>query len=151
MKIRKHGKMFKQDPPPLAEKFTCNNCNCEFSALNDEYYVDEGGAGNYSSSSWSSSLTYTWTSTVKDYLVCSCPECHKIVKKVRERDNSNKWYTVTCNNNDSLSNATITGANYYTDKKDYESISVTGASTVLNSVVNDYTASYKDDSNKAVG
>lgn len=82
MKIKKHGKFVKEEKPNT-EKFSCDNCGCEFTALEDEFYVDLAGA-----ESWScSSLTYTISSsTTKDYLVCSCPECHKIVKKIRERN-----------------------------------------------------------------
>ena len=91
MRIKKHGKMYEKEPPVKVEKFKCENCNCEFTCTDDEYYVDFGGAN------WNSSdgvyITYTICSTIKDYLVCSCPECHKIVKKIRERDNQNCFTT----------------------------------------------------------
>lgn len=87
MKIKKHGKMFEKEPPIPVEKFVCNSCGCEFTCKNDEYYVDFGGA-NSSCSPFSISTTstyYAYRTTIKDYLICSCPECHKIVKKIRER------------------------------------------------------------------
>lgn len=88
MKIKKHGKMFEKEPPIPVEKFVCNSCDCEFTCKNNEYYVDFGGA-NSSCSPFSISTTttyyYTYRPTIKDYLICSCPECHKIVKKIRER------------------------------------------------------------------
>ena len=91
MKIKKHGK-FSKTEVVNTEKFKCDNCNCEFTALEDEYYVDEGGADSWATSS---TITYTINSNVKDYLVCSCPECHKIVKKIRERKSSYS-YTYNC-------------------------------------------------------
>lgn len=86
MKIKKHGSTYINNQDKT-EEFVCQNCGCKFTVKNDEYYIDYGGADN----SWvvSSSITYTWSSTIKDYYVCSCPECHKIVKKVHERQNYN--------------------------------------------------------------
>ena len=91
MKINKHGKIFNKEETTTKEKFTCENCECEFTAKDDEYYVDFGGAD---SSGWTvgSSITYTISTVTKDYLVCSCPECHKICKKIRERKTEN-YYT----------------------------------------------------------
>lgn len=87
MKIRKHGKKYTKEQIKT-EAFECKNCDCEFTCKEDEYYVDIGGAdSNYCGSS----LTYTISTVIKDYLVCSCPECHKIVKKIRER--KNVYYT----------------------------------------------------------
>lgn len=84
MKIKKHGKMFEKEPPIPVEKFVCDSCGCEFTCKDDEYYVDFGGADS-SCFPFSISTTYTYRTITKDYLICSCPECHKIVKKIRER------------------------------------------------------------------
>lgn len=97
MKIRKHGteydKTLKKDN---SEKFECSNCGCEFTAKQDEYYVDYGGMDSNVSGTY-----YTYCTIYKrDYLICSCPECHKIVKKIREgiNDNISVSYTTTATN-----------------------------------------------------
>lgn len=86
MKITKHGIKHEQ----AVETFKCESCGCEFSAKKDEYYIDYDGA-SYTSFVNTCSISYT----TKDYLVCSCPECHKIVKKIRERDNYIKSSSIT--------------------------------------------------------
>lgn len=93
MKIKKHGKMFNKEEPIHTEKFKCNNCNCEFTCKDDEYYVHLGGADWTCGSGGITTTTYTISSTINDILVCSCPECYKIVKKIRTRNNN--WYTTT--------------------------------------------------------
>ena len=87
MKIRKHGNQYTKEKPERTESFKCDNCDCEFSVKEDEYYTDYGGADN---NSWTigTSCTYTISAVIKDYLVCSCPECHKICKKITERKNN---------------------------------------------------------------
>lgn len=94
MKIKKHGKLFNKEEPIHTEKFKCDSCGCEFTCKDDEYYTDIGGADWNSGSVTISTTTYTIGPTIRDYLVCSCPECHKIVKKVRERQRDNFWYNV---------------------------------------------------------
>ena len=100
MKIKKHGSYYQKEEVIKAERFECKKCGCVFTAKDDEYYTDWGT----SSTSYTGSLTYTWTSTITDWLVCSCPECHKIVKKSRKRELTTTPYTtttpftVTCNN-----------------------------------------------------
>lgn len=90
MKITKHGKIYSKKEDKK-EQFVCGNCGCEFDAKEDEYYVDLGG-GDYSSSVTNITLTAnTFHTVIKDYLVCSCPECHKIVKKTRERNFEPGW------------------------------------------------------------
>lgn len=97
MKIKKHGKHYQKEEQIKTEKFECKECGCEFTAKDDEYYVDYG-TGNLTSST-TSSITYTWSTTVTDWYICSCPECHKIVKKPKLRDttSTSPYYTVTCN------------------------------------------------------
>ena len=94
MKIKKHGKLFDKEIPIHTEKFKCDSCGCEFTCKDDEYYTDYCGADWHCGSGCITTTTYTISSTSKDYLVCSCPECHKIVKKIRERKN-NSWFTTT--------------------------------------------------------
>ena len=87
MKIRKHGNQYVRVKPDPTESFKCDNCGCEFSVKEDEYYIDYGGA-DYKIGDWVTA-TYTISTIIKDNLVCSCPECHKICKKIRERKNDN--------------------------------------------------------------
>lgn len=94
MRIKKHGKMFEKPEPIHTEKFSCENCGCEFTCKDDEYYTHFGGADWNAGSNCITATTYTISSTIRDYLVCSCPECHKIIKKVRERKNDNYWSTI---------------------------------------------------------
>lgn len=82
MHIIKHGKNVKVD---CTEDFKCKECECEFTAEKDEYYVDFGG-GDYSGSTITLGYTYTWKTTTTDIYVCSCPECRKIVKKKKIRN-----------------------------------------------------------------
>lgn len=96
MKIKKHGKLFNKEQPIHTEKFKCDSCGCEFTCKDDEYYTHIGGADWNCGSGSITIATCTISSTVRDYLVCSCPECHKIVKKVHERQrNDYWWYTTT--------------------------------------------------------
>lgn len=116
MKIKKHGKLFNKEAPIHTEKFKCDSCGCEFTCKDDEYYTDIGGADwNYGSGSittTTTTTTYTIGSTIRDYLVCSCPECHKIVKKVHERQRDNYWYVNPC------TTTTLKGDWYKPDKND---------------------------------
>lgn len=90
MKITKHGKQYKE-ASSATEEFKCSKCGCEFKAKDDEYYTDE----EISSFSTSTScvISSTYTSTVTDRLVCSCPECHKIVTKNKDRTVSKPYVT----------------------------------------------------------
>ena len=90
MKIKKHGKEFKSKVKAKTEEFKCEDCGCEFTAKEDEYYRDEGGAE--SSGGYYGTTAITISYTRKDYLVCSCPECHKIVKKIEERETAHSIY-----------------------------------------------------------
>ena len=75
MDIKKHGGL---DTPKNIEEFVCENCGCEFTAHDEEYYVDrcvDSNALNIAG----------YQATVKDIYVCSCPECHIIVKKEKSR------------------------------------------------------------------
>lgn len=97
MKIQKHGKKYKQESN--IETFKCDNCGCEFTVKQDEYYTDKninsGTAGITQTVSY-----YTISSKITDRLICSCPECHKIVSKITERDNicwSAPDITLNCN------------------------------------------------------
>ena len=86
MRIINHGKVKKA---PEAEEFKCGFCGCEFQTDDDlEYYVDRGSCiGSITSDS------YTYTPVVEDVYAASCPECHKIVIKRKERRVD--WYTST--------------------------------------------------------
>lgn len=74
MKIKKHGKLFKgSTEKDKYEQFKCENCGCEFSVKEDEYYrVD---------SLTTITITSNYSYSPTDTLVCSCPECYKICKK----------------------------------------------------------------------
>lgn len=119
MKIKKHGS--KYEIKPNTESFECENCGCEFIAKEDEYYRDFGGAE--ASSDYYTARSITISYTVKDYLVCSCPECHKIIMKVVERKvNSYQPITTWTTTLKNDTNTTVTG-----DVKDYTiSSSTTG-------------------------
>ena len=114
MKIKKHGKLFNKEEPIHTEKFKCDSCGCEFTCKDDEYYTDTGAADwNYVIGSGSiTTATCTISPTIRDYLICSCPECHKIVKKVRERQRDNFWY------NTNPCTTTLKGDWYKPDKND---------------------------------
>ena len=84
MKIHKHGDTYNKEDSEPKEKFKCEKCGCEFTAKVDEYYVDFG-AGDTSDITGSSTVL-ALSIVVKDRIVCSCPECHKIVKKNRARN-----------------------------------------------------------------
>lgn len=96
MKINKHGKKFTEEK---TESFKCERCGCEFSAKEDEYYVDVCAGDNFPPGG---SLTLPAVSV--DYHVCSCPECHKIVKNKHERQNFTPY--------------TLTGSDFATAKSD---------------------------------
>ena len=113
MKIKKHGKLFNKEQPIHTEKFKCDSCGCEFTCKDDEYYTHIGGADWNCGSESITTTTYTISSTVRDYLVCSCPECHKIVKKVHERQRNDYWY-----NTNPCINTLLQGDWYTVDKTD---------------------------------
>lgn len=119
MKIKKHGS--KYETKPNVESFECENCGCEFTVKEGEYYRDYSGAENSSDYYTVRSITISYTT--KDYLVCSCPECHKIVKKIVERKvNSYQPLTTWTTTLKNDTNTTVTG-----DVKDYTiSSSTTG-------------------------
>lgn len=87
MRIRKHGN---NNDDLNTEDFKCENCGCEFSADYDEYYVEKGTTFTSSASTW-----YVFSSTVTDIYACSCPECHKIVTKTKQRTIENPTITLT--------------------------------------------------------
>lgn len=95
MNIIKHGEEVKDTM--IQEEFECSQCGCKFTADYDEYYVEKG-----SSFTTSSSLTYVYLATITDTYVCSCPECHKIVVKTKQRINENP--TITLSGTDSKEN-----------------------------------------------
>ena len=86
MKIIKHGKKFDKKTENKFEDFKCESCGCEFSVKEDEYYIDYGGKDAEAEESLTS---ITISAYINDYYVCSCPECHKIVKKVSSRTRIN--------------------------------------------------------------
>ena len=91
MKINKHGKKHEESKK---EEFRCDNCGCEFAVKPDEYYIDYGARVAYGPKDCTTyelhtNYTVTVSTTMKDVYVCSCPECHKIVKKEKEHANSN--------------------------------------------------------------
>jgi len=95
MNIIKHGEQASDNL--MTEEFECGQCGCKFTADYDEYYVEKG-----SSFTTSSSLTYMYLTTIEDTYVCSCPECHKIVVKTKQRINANP--TITLSGTDSKEN-----------------------------------------------
>ena len=94
MNITKHGEDSKEKL--MTEEFECERCGCKFTADYDEYYVEKGTCFTTSAS-----LTYTYSAKVTDIYVCSCPECHKIVTKTKERINENPCITLTSQKTDS--------------------------------------------------
>ena len=94
MNITKHGVNARDEL--MIEEFKCKNCGCEFAVDYDEYYVEKG-----SCFTTSSSLVYHYSTKVTDVYICSCPECHKIVTKTKERIVENP--TITLTGNDSTS------------------------------------------------
>ena len=84
MKIHKHGDTYNKEDSEPKEKFKCEKCGCEFNCELFEYYADLGGGEPYEYGNINLTIS-TSKSTITDYLVCSCPECHKIVTKPRER------------------------------------------------------------------
>ena len=70
MKITKHGKSTKKQVK--YESFKCDKCGCEFEVKEDEYYID---------SSYIGGIGLSISNLYEKTYVCSCPECHKIVKK----------------------------------------------------------------------
>ena len=90
MNIFKHGK---NTPLELkTEEFECEQCGCQFTADYDEYYISKG---SFITGSSSSSTYYTYTTNVTDTYICSCPECHKIVIKTKQRTIANPNITLT--------------------------------------------------------
>ena len=85
MKIIKHGNKIEKKKEKF-EDFKCDKCGCEFSLKEDEYYVDKGGKDMEDNEN---AYSVTISAYINDYFVCSCPECHKIVKKVNSRLNKN--------------------------------------------------------------
>ena len=83
MNINKHGVIKKEDLN--TEEFKCEQCGCEFTADYDEYYIEKGTCFTTSSV-----LTHTYSSTVTDTYICSCPECHKVVAKTKTRIESSQ-------------------------------------------------------------
>ena len=79
MIVTKHGETSEIKD---CERFKCNNCNCEFECNTDEYYIDYCGAETPKEII---AVPIDSNISVQDYYVCSCPECHKIVKKVHTR------------------------------------------------------------------
>ena len=86
MKIIKHGVNDREELN--TEEFKCKECGCEFTADYDEYYIHKG-----SQFSFPSTNTYVYSCKVMDHYVCSCPECHKIVIKEKERTVENPCIT----------------------------------------------------------
>lgn len=86
MIITKHGKTSEDS----AEEFICEKCGCVFSASPDEYYVEKGSAFHSTSIN-----SYSYNATVTDYIVCSCPECHKIVVNKKDRMITNPTITLS--------------------------------------------------------
>lgn len=113
MKIEKHGKVYYKESEKT-EKFKCDNCGCEFTAKEDEYYIDYNGA-NYTPINTIS--TYTISLIAKDIYVCSCPECSKIVKKIHERKTDSNWITATSTYLDTNKRDSITVSDSTSDVK----------------------------------
>ena len=88
MNIIKHGEQASDNL--MTEEFECGQCGCKFTADYDEYYVEKG-----TSFTTSSSLNYVYFHTVTDKYACSCPECHKIVLKTKQRTISNPTITLS--------------------------------------------------------
>ena len=90
MNIFKHGE---NTPLELkTEEFKCAQCGCQFTADYDEYYISKG---SFITGLGSSSTYYTYTTNVTDTYICSCPECHKIVTKTKQRTVANPSITLT--------------------------------------------------------
>lgn len=88
MNIIKHGEQSSEKMQ--TEEFKCGQCGCEFTADYDEYYIERGY--NYMTSA---ALTYTYNAIITDSYVCSCPECHKIVVKTKQRTDSITTFTMS--------------------------------------------------------
>ena len=84
MKVKKHGNKIKETK---TESFECKSCGCEFEAKEDEFYIDKRGAEPCYEKK--DVCTISISTVEKDYFVCSCPECHKIVLKIHEREKEN--------------------------------------------------------------
>lgn len=100
MYINKHGKTYK-DVEKISEQFECEYCGCEFTARKvDEIYEDFNAATS------NISVSLGPEREEKDYLVCSCPECHRIVKKIRTRKVPNYVFTpsITLTESEGVSN-----------------------------------------------
>ena len=92
MNIMKHGVL--HDADVKFEEFTCESCGCEFTADSEEYYIDKGSPfeEGITLNSWQ------YTAVVHDVFVCSCPECQKIVIKMKDRTVTNPCITVGSSN-----------------------------------------------------
>lgn len=88
MNITKHGSNTKVELN--TEEFKCEQCGCEFTADYDEYYVEKG-----SCFTTSASTTYVYTAYVTDKYICSCPQCHKIIIKTKQRLAESPCITLT--------------------------------------------------------
>lgn len=127
MNVIKHGE---KTPLELkTEEFKCEQCGCQFTTDYDEYYISKG---SFITSLGSSSTYYTYMTlgigiNVTDTYICSCPECHKIVTKTKQRTVTNPDITLnssvtdvpdpckTCSNNPSnggsgMCNCTLGGS-----------------------------------------
>ena len=89
MKITFHGKHQEEKE---TESFKCPVCGCRFECEKDEYYVDN----NY----FKNGITISTCTTKR--LVCSCPECHKIVEKEKTDPN---YYAIPTVNLSSTANS----------------------------------------------
>lgn len=92
MNIIKHG-----ENTPLeskTEEFKCEQCGCQFTADYDEYYVSKTDESLLTGLGISSTY-YTYATSATDVYICSCPECHKIVTKTKQRTVANPNITLT--------------------------------------------------------
>lgn len=78
MNVTKHGK--DKEEKVIAESFICENCGCEFTAKENEFYVEHRP---YSINGLSA--TYFTCGYATDKYICSCPECHKIIVKEKQK------------------------------------------------------------------
>ena len=96
MEIKKHGKKYQNKDGK--ESFVCEKCGCEFTAKEDDYYKD--GNCSITTNSLSNYLAYSSCS-----YICSCPECHKIVKKTVS---SNDVPLTYCGTSSTITTNTVT-------------------------------------------
>lgn len=86
MNILKHGENMSLELK--TEEFKCKRCGCQFTADYDEYYVSKTD-GSFLKGLGISTTYYTYATSVTDVYICSCPECHKIVTKTKQRTVTN--------------------------------------------------------------